>query len=175
MRRTAMVPKGFLRYQLLKMLKEKPMSGSEIMSELENRTNGYWKPSPGSIYPLLAWLQDQSYIKEAEQKEPAIRRYSTTEQGKAFLENEAKSREEVSKHFEHLESMPGGLSGRIWSGLDQGQARDLRKTAGDLTEALRDLFHVLRRESSKEKLETARQGLEKVTREIQDIARGLQE
>ena len=69
MRHTAMVPKGFLRFQLLKMLLERPMSGSEIMSELESETNGYWKPSPGSIYPLLAWLQDQTYIKEADQKE----------------------------------------------------------------------------------------------------------
>lgn len=92
MRHTAMVPKGFLRYQVMKKLNEKPMSGSEIMNELESETKGYWKPSPGSIYPLLAWLQDQSYVKEADQTEPGIRRYTLTEQGKTFLETETKSR-----------------------------------------------------------------------------------
>jgi len=45
-----MVPKGFLRYQVLRLLKEKPMSGSEIMSEIEEETDGNWRPSPGSIY-----------------------------------------------------------------------------------------------------------------------------
>ncbi|RLI42575.1 hypothetical protein DRO59_03770 [Candidatus Bathyarchaeota archaeon] len=48
-RHTASVPKGFLRYYVLKMLKEKPMSGSEIMREIERETGGRWKPSPGSV------------------------------------------------------------------------------------------------------------------------------
>jgi DNA-binding PadR family transcriptional regulator len=65
MRHTAAVPKGFLRYELLRLLNEKPMSGSEIMTEIEKSTNGYWKPSPGSTYPLLAWLQDKGHIKDA--------------------------------------------------------------------------------------------------------------
>jgi DNA-binding PadR family transcriptional regulator len=38
----AMVPKGFLRYQVLKLLNEKPMSGSELMSEIEKQTEGRW-------------------------------------------------------------------------------------------------------------------------------------
>ncbi|MBS7627233.1 PadR family transcriptional regulator, partial [Candidatus Bathyarchaeota archaeon] len=53
LRHTAMVPKGFLRYKVLKLLKEKPMAGSEIMGVIEEQTGGYWRPSPGSIYPLL--------------------------------------------------------------------------------------------------------------------------
>src|SRR5208337_3173097 len=108
MKHAAMVPKGFLRYELLKKVSEKPMSGSEIMTELESETQGYWKPSPGSIYPLLAWLQDQKYIKEADQAEPGIRRYTMTEEGKAFLETETKSREEINKHLENF--------GRVWYG-----------------------------------------------------------
>ena len=127
MKHTAIVPKGFLRYQLLKFLNEKPMSGSEIMSELENQTSGYWKPSPGSIYPLLSWLQDKGYIKEADQKEPGIRRYTLTEQGKGFLGNEAKSREEIDKRLKHFGPTPG-FFGPMWFGYDREDAKEFRQS-----------------------------------------------
>lgn len=164
MRHAAMVPKGFLRYQLLKKLNEKPMSGSEIMTELESETKGYWRPSPGSIYPLLAWLQDQNLIKEAEQTEPGIRRYTLTEPGKAFLETETKSREEINKHLQNL--------GNTWYGLHR--ERGAGRAAPEFFRAVRDLHHELRREHSKEELEEAKNALEESTKQIQDITRRLQ-
>jgi DNA-binding PadR family transcriptional regulator len=174
MRHTAVVPKGFLRYKLLKMLSNKPMSGSEIMSEIENQTSGYWKPSPGSIYPLLSWLQDQGHIKEATQQEPGIRRYEMTEQGKKFLEDERKTREELDRRLEHFG--PGqGLMGPMWFGLDRENAKGLRGAAKDFGHELRGLFHELRREYSKEATEQAKTVLEEATKKIQDITGKLQE
>jgi DNA-binding PadR family transcriptional regulator len=166
MRHTAMVPKGFLRFQLLKMLLEKPMSGSEIMSQLESETNGYWRPSPGSIYPLLAWLQDQTYIREADLKESGIRRYTLTEQGKTFLENETKSREEINKRLEHF--------GPMWYGFDRERSGELRKSARDFGKAVRDVFHEIRREHSKEKIELSMKTLEEITVKLQDLTNKLQ-
>jgi len=165
MRHAAIVPKGFLRYQLLKKLSQKPMSGSEIMSELENETKGYWKPSPGSIYPLLAWLQDQNLIKQAEQAEPGIRRYTLTEEGKTFLESETKSRDEISRHMENL--------GTMWYGrhLERGAGG---RVARDFFQASRELHHELRRAHSKEGLEQAKKSLEEITKQIQDITKKLQ-
>ena len=165
MRHAAMVPKGFLRYQLLKKLNERPMSGSEIMSELEDETKGFWRPSPGSIYPLLAWLQDQNLIKEAEQTEPGIRRYELTETGKTFLASEMKSRDEISKHMENL--------GTMWYGRHLGQGV-AAKVAKDFFQASRELHHELRREHSKEVLEEAKKSLEEVTKQIQEITKKLQ-
>jgi hypothetical protein len=49
MRHTAMVPKGFLRFCVLKLLSEKPMAGSETMQEIENTRRGRkpcWKRQP---------------------------------------------------------------------------------------------------------------------------------
>jgi DNA-binding PadR family transcriptional regulator len=86
-RHTAMVPKGFIRVHVLGALNEKPMSGSELMESIEKRTGGNWKPSPGSIYPLLAWLQDRGYIKELP-TENGMKRYELTETGKALLEEQ---------------------------------------------------------------------------------------
>ncbi len=92
LRHMAAVPKGFLRHQVLELLNEKPMSGSEIMNEIEKRTNGCWKPSPGSVYPLLAWLQDNGYIREAPSEESGVKRYTLTDKGRQLLEEQRKMR-----------------------------------------------------------------------------------
>ncbi|MEM2384186.1 MAG: PadR family transcriptional regulator [Candidatus Bathyarchaeia archaeon] len=93
MRHMASVPKGFLRYQVLELLNERPLSGSEIMDEIERRTCGVWRPSPGSVYPLLAWLHESGYITEVPTQEVGIRRYALTEKGKQLLEGQRRMRE----------------------------------------------------------------------------------
>ena len=52
--RSVGVPRGLLKFLVLKMINEKPMSGVEIVEEIEKQT-GSWKPSSGSIYPLLSF------------------------------------------------------------------------------------------------------------------------
>ncbi|MEM0385719.1 MAG: PadR family transcriptional regulator [Nitrososphaeria archaeon] len=86
-RHTACVPKGFLRLTILKLLNEKELSGSEIMDIIERETKGVWRPSPGSVYPLLAWLVDKGFIRESQRSEDGMKRYVITEEGKAFLKN----------------------------------------------------------------------------------------
>ncbi|HUK51097.1 MAG TPA: PadR family transcriptional regulator [Terriglobales bacterium] len=166
MRHAAKVPKGFLRYQLLKKLDEKPMSGSEIMSELENETSGYWKPSPGSIYPLLAWLQDQNLIKEAEQKEAGIRRYTLTDTGKTLLQSETKSREEIKKHMQNL--------GNTWFPYYRESAGETGRATRRLFRAIKDLHHELRKEHSKEELDEVKKALDEATKQIEGITTKLQ-
>jgi len=95
----AFVPKGFIRYYVLRLLSEKPMSGSEIMQHVEEKSEGRWRPSPGSIYPLLAWLQEQKYIKEVPAEEPGIKRYTLTDEGKKFLEEHEKRRNKMEERF----------------------------------------------------------------------------
>lgn len=70
------------------MLNEKPMSGAEIMREMEEETDMRWKPSPGSVYPLLSWLLDSGYTKERSDAEAGVRRYELTPEGKTFLQEE---------------------------------------------------------------------------------------
>ena len=63
------------------------MSGAEIIKEIEMQT-GSWKPSPGSIYPLLAWMLKKGFTKELPKDELGFKRYSFTEKGSRFLEKQ---------------------------------------------------------------------------------------
>jgi len=174
MRHMAMVPKGFLRYHVLKLLSEKPMSGSEIMGEIEKLTNGHWKPSPGSIYPLLAWLQDKGYIKEADGQETGVKRYTLTEQGKAFLQEHIKTREEMRKRFRHFGPGPGFM-GPMWFEFFPEKTKELLKASKDLAIAIWNMHDRLRREYSEKAVEEARKALEEATKKIEDITEKLKE
>jgi DNA-binding PadR family transcriptional regulator len=99
MRHIASVPKGYLKYLVLRLLGEKSLSGSEIMIEIKKETEGRWKPSPGSVYPLLAWLQDKGYTKIASEQEPGMKRYTLTDSGRAYLEEHVRRRKDIQERF----------------------------------------------------------------------------
>jgi DNA-binding PadR family transcriptional regulator len=174
MKHMAMVPKGFLRYQVLKLLNERPMSGSELMGEIGKQTNGYWRPSPGSIYPLLSWLQDKDYIKEAVEQEAGTKRYTLTDQGRAFLEEHVKTREELRKRFRHFGPGPGFM-GPMWFEFYPEKAKELRKATKGLAIALWNLRDRLRREYSEKVAEEARKALEEATAKIEEITEKMGE
>ncbi len=91
---TAAVPKGFLRYRVLQLLKERPMSGSELTSEIEKETGGRWKPKPGSMYPLLKHLLKDGLTTELP-VEGGIKRYELTEEGRTFFEEDVSGSGEI--------------------------------------------------------------------------------
>ncbi len=51
-----------VRPAVLALLLERPMHGYEMIQELDARTNGIWRPSPGSVYPTLQLLEDEGLI-----------------------------------------------------------------------------------------------------------------
>ena len=61
------VPRGFSRYFILELLKEKNRTGKQIIDYAVEQSNGIWKPSPGLIYPLLGRLLDEGLIEEAKE------------------------------------------------------------------------------------------------------------
>ena len=56
--------KGWLRPMVLGMLEKEPMNGIEIINKISETSHGFWRPSPGSIYPLLQNLCDEGIIKK---------------------------------------------------------------------------------------------------------------
>ncbi len=84
-----MVGRGFLRYWVLRLLSEGPRSGYALSKELERRLG--WRPSPGSLYPLLATLAEQSLIERRGEKRP---RWHLTPKGAEELARLEKGKEE---------------------------------------------------------------------------------
>ena len=57
------VSRGEVRAAILQLLSEEPMHGYQIMQELAERSDGMWRPSPGSIYPTLQQLADEGLVR----------------------------------------------------------------------------------------------------------------
>lgn len=72
--------RGDVRAAVLALLAEKPMHGYQIIHEIEARSGGSWKPSPGSVYPTLQLLADEGLVLAEESK--GRKTYSLTEEGR---------------------------------------------------------------------------------------------
>ena len=101
-KRIAGVPRGLLRFLVLNMLSKKPMSGAEIVEVIEKETSGKWKPSSGSIYPLLAWLHDRGFTVELPSEEMGIKRYELTAKGKLFFEKHMRFGQKIVDKLEFI-------------------------------------------------------------------------
>jgi DNA-binding PadR family transcriptional regulator len=66
------------------MIAEQPRHGYELMKAIEERMSGSYSPSPGVMYPTLAWLEDMGYA-AVDTDNPGRKRYRITAEGEAFL------------------------------------------------------------------------------------------
>jgi DNA-binding PadR family transcriptional regulator len=73
-----------LRHIALSLLKQGPMSGSELTEQINEYTD--WRPSPGSMYPLLASLQEEGLIMPYEDETTALKRFTLTDDGAKLVE-----------------------------------------------------------------------------------------
>jgi DNA-binding PadR family transcriptional regulator len=73
--------RGDVRSAILELLAERPMHGYEMLQELAERTQGLWRPSPGSLYPALQLLEDQELVVSV--TADGRRRYELTDAGRA--------------------------------------------------------------------------------------------
>ena len=76
--------RGDVRAAALALLTERPMHGYEMIKEIEERTEGLWRPSAGSIYPTLALLEDEGLIRGEESD--GKRRFALTDEGREQAE-----------------------------------------------------------------------------------------
>lgn len=79
--------RGDVRLALLRLLAEEPRNGYQLMQAIEERSGGFWRPSPGSVYPTLAQLEDEGLIRSAEAE--GARRFEITDAGREHLASRA--------------------------------------------------------------------------------------
>lgn len=75
--------RGDVREALLVLLGEEPRNGYQLMQEIESRSEGAWRPSPGSVYPVLAQLEDEGLIRATERDGQKV--HELTDAGRAWL------------------------------------------------------------------------------------------
>src|SRR5271166_4450424 len=56
-------PRGLLVYYILQRIAQKPVHGYEILQDIDSKTEGAWRPGPGSVYPILKRLVKEGMIK----------------------------------------------------------------------------------------------------------------
>jgi DNA-binding PadR family transcriptional regulator len=124
--------RGLIRGAILHLLAERPMHGYELITELEQRTGGRWKPSPGSVYPTLSALEDEGLIAAVETD--GKKRYELTDAGRTWLEE----RGSEQRGFDGPDGPP--WAGRRFGGFgDLGSTGELRRLGGELFGQLRQV------------------------------------
>jgi DNA-binding PadR family transcriptional regulator len=140
--------RGDVRAAVLALLAERPMHGYEMIKEIEERTQGAWVPSAGSIYPTLQLLEDEGLIRGEESE--GKRRFALTEAG-ADAQKE-KAGEETPWDAVRAGAAPEQLQlrdsvrklhhaiGQVFHAADEGQQREVR---GLLDETRRKVYGIL--------------------------------
>ena len=83
--------RGDMKYALLWLLQERPMHGYEMIKALEQRSGGFYSPSPGSIYPTLQMLEEGGFVTGNEVEGKKV--YTITDTGRALLTDNPRNEE----------------------------------------------------------------------------------
>jgi len=96
--------KGYIRIGVLILVNKKPSHGYEIMKEIDNRTKGFWQPTPGGVYPILRDLEKSRYIKGQwqTQRNRRLKVYSITPSGQAILKRAIEKQSEILNNIGSL-------------------------------------------------------------------------
>jgi len=113
--------RGAVTMAIITLLNERPMHGYELITVLDERSGGRWKPSPGSIYPALGKLEEGGLVTSTEQD--GKRLYELTDEGRTVAATFAKRTE-------------GGLP---WEQFEAGGHSDLRRALAELVGPARQI------------------------------------
>jgi DNA-binding PadR family transcriptional regulator len=76
--------RGDVRAAILLLLEAEPRNGYQLMQEIEQRSDGAWRPSPGSVYPALQLLADEGLIRGEQREGGTV--YALTDAGRRHLD-----------------------------------------------------------------------------------------
>ena len=99
---------GALRLVVLGLIAEEPRHGYDIIKALEAKFQGTYSPSPGAIYPMLQMLEDADLV--VSQTEGNKRLYTITEEGRAYLEENAAELERINAQIAQVADRMGGVA-----------------------------------------------------------------
>ncbi len=146
------VRRGDVRAAILDMLKDEPMNGYQLISQIAERSGGAWKPSPGSVYPTIQQLEDEGLV-EAD-NERGRRTLRLSEDGRRYVEEHAEEmaetwapfgerRESSGAGYANLKPEIGQVMAAVWQIVTTGTDRQRREAIEILIETRRKLYGLL--------------------------------
>jgi DNA-binding PadR family transcriptional regulator len=107
-----MFESGEVKFVVLRLLKEKPMHGYEVMRALEERMAGCYTPSAGTVYPTLQLLEDEGYVRAVDSDGKKV--YHITPEGEKYLEQHRDLLDEILDRVrETVRDFTGGGVGEV--------------------------------------------------------------
>jgi DNA-binding PadR family transcriptional regulator len=148
--RSSKAGRGDVRAAILALLKEGPRNGYQIMSDIQERSGGAWRPSPGAVYPALSQLADEGLI-EAEES-GGRRTFRLTQAGLDYLEQhpdmaraawEQKAQQEAAWDVPGLFAEAARLGGGIVQVAHSGTPAQVLAAERLLERTRRELYQIL--------------------------------
>lgn len=139
--------RGDVRTAVLALLNEEPMHGYQIIREIEERTQGHWKPSAGSVYPTLQLLADEGLISAEENN--GRKTYTLTAAGRDEVKAADASApwEDATSHHNHafseLPKAGVNLAQAAAQVGRQGTPEQVKEAANVLDETRRRMYSIL--------------------------------
>jgi DNA-binding PadR family transcriptional regulator len=143
--------RGDVRAAILGVLADQPANGYQIIQEIADRTDGVWKPSPGSIYPTLQQLEDEGLVRA--ETEGSRRVFQLTDEGQTYVDAHA---DEVAAPWgatpeatptdddEHdLKPLIGQAAAALWQILATGSPDQQARARDVLAGTRRKLYGIL--------------------------------
>jgi DNA-binding PadR family transcriptional regulator len=146
----ARVRRGDVRSAILDVLASagEPINGYQVIQQIAERSNGAWKPSPGSVYPTIAQLQDEGLVEDAPTGRKTLQ---LTEAGRAHVQDQAEELAAVWRPFDEegpddaadLRQVIGQTVGAIIQVASTGTPDQREKAVQILADTRRRLYGLL--------------------------------
>jgi DNA-binding PadR family transcriptional regulator len=139
--------RGDVRAAILALLAERPMHGYEMIQEIAQRSNGLWRPSPGSVYPTLQLLVDEGLIVGTESA-GSKRLFELTDDGReAAAKTQTPPWEEIADGADpnviNLRASFGQLAAAVFQGAHAATPEQHKRILDIVNNARRDIYGVL--------------------------------
>ncbi len=141
--------RGDIRTAALLLLAEEPRNGYQIMQEVEERSGGVWSPSPGSVYPALAQLEDEGLIRSQESEGRKL--FAITDAGRQLLTERGADRpapwdeasESVSANAHELGRLMRDAAFAFAQVMRTGSESQIASAREVLVRTRKDLYNIL--------------------------------
>jgi DNA-binding PadR family transcriptional regulator len=153
------VRRGDVRVAILAVLADEPLNGYQVIQQISDRTGGAWRPSPGSVYPTIAQLEDEGLLESDDERGRRTLRLS--DGGREYLrdheeevaqvwapfsrDNEERPERdgEAGPDFALLKPELGRVMNAVWQIITTGTDEQRRAAVGVLVDARRALYQIL--------------------------------